>query len=475
MLRAARSCCQSCVDGFTRPFRACFGTIAMVFVLLVASAIFFIIFGYFIAVKPLLLINSAWMPARCTFTAPMALHRIVLPKSPDVWRVDAPVSVRARDGSLDPWEVIAHRWPGSEVQGEVHQSQVAEWWTSKLDLKATMTRPPTSNLLGQPCCSRYDFETPVGRGVPCWYSGSEPERVKLSDEPVAGLWALYVVVVFLAGTVGLALWGAALIFGHEDRGCCLEFSRAYKKLGWEDARNTIHRSSSHLFVLRSESYSGPHDAELRNGFLRKVYGIVCAQVLLISGVGLAFMYCDPLNEWALVHGAVTTWTLFPMAIAILLALGCLKNRYPQNYLLLLAFTLVTSVSIGTVLAVARYSGTEDLVLQAAVLTGVIFVSLTLFTLQSKVRFDFLGGGLSVALSALIVAGLMRFLFPSTQLMHTLYALAGCLVFSLYIIFDTYMIAERLGYDDYLVAAIELYLDVLNLFLFILRLLGSSRD
>ena len=54
---------------------------------------------------------------------------------------------------------------------------------------------------------------------------------------------------------------------------------------------------------------------------------------------------------------------------------------------------------------------------------------------------------------------------------TLYALAGSLIFCIYIIYDTYLITRKLGYDDYIVAAIELYLDMLNLFLFLLSLLG----
>ena len=36
------------------------------------------------------------------------------------------------------------------------------------------------------------------------------------------------------------------------------------------------------------------------------------------------------------------------------------------------------------------------------------------------------------------------------------------------------VCQRLGYDDYIIAAIELYLDLVNLFLFILRILGSRR-
>ena len=59
----------------------------------------------------------------------------------------------------------------------------------------------------------------------------------------------------------------------------------------------------------------------------------------------------------------------------------------------------------------------------------------------------------------------------------LYALAGSLVFCIFIIYDTYLITRKLGYDDYIVAAVELYLDIINLFLRILHVLAcmSGRD
>ena len=55
---------------------------------------------------------------------------------------------------------------------------------------------------------------------------------------------------------------------------------------------------------------------------------------------------------------------------------------------------------------------------------------------------------------------------------SVYALLGSVLFSVFIIYDTYMIAERLDPEDYIVAAIELYLDIINLFLYILRLLSE---
>jgi FtsH-binding integral membrane protein len=51
-----------------------------------------------------------------------------------------------------------------------------------------------------------------------------------------------------------------------------------------------------------------------------------------------------------------------------------------------------------------------------------------------------------------------------------FALLGALLFCGYILFDTSMILHHYGPDDYIMAAIALYLDLINLFLYMLELL-----
>ena len=51
------------------------------------------------------------------------------------------------------------------------------------------------------------------------------------------------------------------------------------------------------------------------------------------------------------------------------------------------------------------------------------------------------------------------------------------IFALFIVYDTNNIMKHLGVDDYIIAAIELYLDVVNLFRYLLICLaiGGSRE
>lgn len=67
-------------------------------------------------------------------------------------------------------------------------------------------------------------------------------------------------------------------------------------------------------------------------------------------------------------------------------------------------------------------------------------------------------------------------------MHTVYDIVGILVFVVYIIYDTQLIMGEMGghkkhqfsVDDYAFAALNLYLDLINLFLHLLHLLGKKR-
>jgi len=58
-------------------------------------------------------------------------------------------------------------------------------------------------------------------------------------------------------------------------------------------------------------------------------------------------------------------------------------------------------------------------------------------------------------------------------MDELIAAGGAGLFCLFIVFDTHMIMKRISPEEYILAAINLYLDIINLFLEILRIMGES--
>ena len=87
----------------------------------------------------------------------------------------------------------------------------------------------------------------------------------------------------------------------------------------------------------------------------------------------------------------------------------------------------------------------------------------------------MGGMLTTGLVVLIIGGLLNtFIFKSSGISF-LYSAAGVFLFSGFIIYDTFNILKRYPTDEYISATLSLYLDILNLFLMLLHLLGGSRD
>ena len=161
------------------------------------------------------------------------------------------------------------------------------------------------------------------------------------------------------------------------------------------------------------------------------------------------------------------------SFGVLFALMAFKNQHPLNAQLLFVWTLMEAYTVGVVCASYTAAGQGRIVVEALILTLSVFAVLTLYTFQSKRDWSFLGAGLYSGLWLLIFWGLFSWFVPA--LAGGLYSLFGALLFSGYIIFDTWQITERLGYDDHILAAVTLYLDILNLFLFILRLLSRDRN
>jgi FtsH-binding integral membrane protein len=113
---------------------------------------------------------------------------------------------------------------------------------------------------------------------------------------------------------------------------------------------------------------------------------------------------------------------------------------------------------------------------ALIITMSIVIGLTFFACQTKFDFTGIGPYLCCALIALLVFGIMNAILcaNSCQILNTIYSLIGALIFSMYIVYDTQMICGgnhkyQFNPDDYIFAALSLYIDIINLFLYILSL------
>jgi len=212
------------------------------------------------------------------------------------------------------------------------------------------------------------------------------------------------------------------------------------------------------------------DVSIRLDFIRKVYSILFVQLLATVVEAALFMYNPTIKHFV----QTSFWALVVAMISTFIFLGLLfwkRHSHPLNMYLLAGFTLTEAYTVGTV--VTFYD--QVVVLQALIITLGIFFGLTLYTFQSKRDFSGLGPFLYVSLWALILTGLVQLFIPFSRGMDLAIALISALIFSGYIVYDTYMIINRLSPEEYIAASVELYLDVLNLFLSVLRALGDAHE
>ncbi|KAL4816389.1 inhibitor of apoptosis-promoting Bax1-domain-containing protein [Aspergillus spinulosporus] len=209
---------------------------------------------------------------------------------------------------------------------------------------------------------------------------------------------------------------------------------------------------------------------IRMQFIRKVYAILTVQLLLTTVMSSISFFSPSYCEW--IRGNV--WL---MMVSVFGALGFLlvtywkRKSYPANLLFLSAFTILEAYSISVVTSYYQ----PRIVVQALILTLGLFVGLTLFACQTKYDFTNWMPYLFGALWFLILFGFVAAFVPHGSTMELIYGSLAALIFSGYILVDTQLIMRHYHVEEEIAASISLYLDILNLFLAILRILNNQNN
>jgi len=134
------------------------------------------------------------------------------------------------------------------------------------------------------------------------------------------------------------------------------------------------------------------------------------------------------------------------------------------------FTALMGAALGPMLSayLALPNGPE-LVMQALGGTALVFFGLSAYALTTRKDFSFLGGFLMVGLLVIVVASIANIFFQVPAASLAISA-AAVFIMSGLILFDTSRIIHG-GETNYIRATVALYLDIYNLFVHLLHLLG----
>ena len=157
-------------------------------------------------------------------------------------------------------------------------------------------------------------------------------------------------------------------------------------------------------------------------------------------------------------------------------IGCLMSGLSHNPVIsFIGYNLVVlpcgmSISI----AVEAYGGLDSgIVVEAFMITLCITAAMTLFAIVCPQFCSKLGGILFASLIGLILARLVMLIFGMYSIAA---AWIGAVIFSLYIAYDVWR-SQRypLTLDNAIDSALDIYLDIINLFLELLEILGRYKD
>lgn len=202
--------------------------------------------------------------------------------------------------------------------------------------------------------------------------------------------------------------------------------------------------------------------------VRRTYTLVFASVLVTIG-GAAFAMTQPSMMNAVI---AHPWIMLACMFAPLLGAQVMRNSFPQNIGFVFLFTFAEGLYIAPFVAFAE-AQSPGIASQAGLLTFTAFGTLTFYAFVSRRDFSAWRGFLMTGVVVLFVSMLLM-MFTHSTAGYTWIASIGVLLFSGLLVFDTWRMKNQFGPDDYVMAAVNIYLDLLNMFLFILSLLSGGR-
>lgn len=170
------------------------------------------------------------------------------------------------------------------------------------------------------------------------------------------------------------------------------------------------------------------------------------------------------------------YVLFALELALVFSSRWWSTKIPLNRFLFAAFAFITGVTIAPLMGVLLASAAGTAILAKALgATALMFTATAIIGWTTKRDLTGIGGFLMMGLIGMIIVGVLGIFFPWGNTMEMVYSGIGVLLFSAFTAYDFQRI-KSYPEDRYIDAALHLYLDIFNLFLFILRLIMAfGRD
>ncbi|XP_068460494.1 protein lifeguard 1-like [Clinocottus analis] len=246
-----------------------------------------------------------------------------------------------------------------------------------------------------------------------------------------------------------------------------ETTRIYQPTsGYESFRDILPEASPDTTGLMASSSFD--DKTVRRAFVRKVFSILTLQLLFTFSVVCVFTFSRVVKE-AVQTNLGPYLSSIIIFIVVAMALSCCKSfsrRHPWNIVGLVVVTMSLSYMVGTI---ASFHDTTAVVITMGV-TVAISVAIIAFSAQTRFDFTVWYGVLLILAVDLIMFGFFCTFYYS-YIGEVAYGCLGALLYSLFLMVDCQlmmgMMSYRLDPEEYINAALMIYLDIVLIFLYLL--------
>ena len=228
------------------------------------------------------------------------------------------------------------------------------------------------------------------------------------------------------------------------------------------------------------NYSGQSYQAREVNLMYRVYAWMCFALALtaitayVLSNNIAFMT-------AITQSSAPMIVLFVAQLALVVVLSMFLSR--MNFITALVLFTLYAVSMGVTLSVIFLVFTQSSIFATFLVTSGMFGAMSIYGYFTKADLSSMGSYLFMALIGLILGGLVNMWFKSPGFQYMLSAL-GVLVFTLLTAYDVQKIKQmsESAFEDRdsmakasIMGALILYLDFVNLFLYLLQFMGKRKD
>lgn len=213
-------------------------------------------------------------------------------------------------------------------------------------------------------------------------------------------------------------------------------------------------------------------------WLYKVYAWMSLGLALTAGIAYYVAQSAPILSYIYQH----PWLIFGMLLAqimlvIALSAGIQRMSMPVAAAVFLAYSALTGFTLSGIFLI--YTATS--IATTFIVAAGMFLAMAIYGYVTNADLSSMGSFLFMGLIGLILAGLVNMFLQSTGFSFFI-AGAGVIIFSLLTAYDIQklkMLSYQLSSQDAskiaLLGALTLYLDFVNLFLYLLQLFGQKKD